>query len=350
MPIRPNFFERTLFYTFNAGPAPVIDIWSGIALRVVVAAVRLGVFEALADGPLTPEALARKIPANARGMQVLLSALAAIGYVRERNGEYTNTPMTTKWMLQRSGNFGAGFEFWAVSLFELMDTLEETLRTGQPSLNLYEWIESQPTTSRSFQEWMVAIANFAGDEILKHVPVPNGARRLLDIGGGHGRYAIAFCRRYPKLSATVFDSPEALKAAEASLTATGMTGRVTLQRGNFLTDELGAGYDVALLFNIVHGFSEEQNQMLVSKAVKSLNPGGLLVVIEQLAGEAPTPTANATKELLSLSYFHLLNGRIWEYETVKGWLVTAGCVNVRRVDSPLLPGTSIILGTGPNTR
>lgn len=345
MPIQPNFLERMLFYNFNAGPAPVLDIWSGIALRVVVAAMRLGVFEALADEPLKPEGLASKIAADPRGMHVLLPALAAIGYVREQNGEYVNTLMTTKWMLRRSGNFGAGFEFWAVNLFELMDNLEDSFRTGQPPLNLYEWIENQPETSRSFQEWMMAIAAFAGDEILKHVPIPNGARRLLDIGGGHARYAMAFCRRYSKLSATVFDSPQALKAAEASLTATGMAGRVTLQTGNFLTDELGAGYDVALLFNIVHGFSDEQNRALVNKVVKALNPGGLLVIIEQLAGRAQTPTANAIKELFSVSYFHVLGGHIWDYEAVKGWLVAARCANVRRIDSPLLPGTSIIFGT-----
>ena len=118
MPIQTNFLERMLFFTLNAGPAPVLDIWSGVALRVIVAAVRLGVFEALADGPLKPESLAQKISADAHGMQILLPALAALGYVREQHGEYANTPMTAKWMLRRSGNFGAGFEFWAVNLFE----------------------------------------------------------------------------------------------------------------------------------------------------------------------------------------------------------------------------------------
>ncbi len=347
MPIKPNLIERTLFYTFNAGPAPVVDIWSGIGLRTVVAAVRLGVFETLAEGALTPAALAQKIGADGRGMRVLLPALAALGYVQEQAGSYTNTPMTTKWMLKRTANFSAGFEFWAVNLFELMDNLEDSLRTGQAPLNLYEWIENQPETSRSFQEWMVAIAGFAGDEILKHVPLPANAQRLLDIGGGHARYSIAFCKRYPQLTATVFDSPQALKTAEASLAATGMQDRVKLQVGNFLTDDLGAGYDVTLLFNIVHGFSNEQNQALVSKAVQTLNPGGLLVVAEQLGGQALTPVGNATKELLSVCYFHVLSGQIWNYEDVQRWLTTAGCQGVRRADSPLLPGTTLIMGTRP---
>lgn len=353
MPIQPNFLEQLLFFTLNLGPGPVLDIWSGIALRILIAAVRLGVFEALADGPLTPEALARKINADPRGMQVLLSALESVGYVREQNGAYANTAMTSKWMLRGAANFSAGFEFWGVNLFQLMNNLEASFRTGQPLLNLYEWIEDQPEASRAFQEWMVAIATFAGDEILKHVPLPDGARRLLDIGGGHARYALAFCQKYPELSATVFDSPRALESAEASLAATGMGARVKLQPGNFLADDLGTGYDVALLFNIVHGFSDEQNQALVNRAARALrspdsasgNPGGLLVVVEQLAGRASTPAANATKAILGVSYFHLLGGQLCAYADVRRWLTAAGCANVRRIDSLRLPGTSIVLGT-----
>jgi hypothetical protein len=103
MPIRPGFLERLLFFTFNAGPAPVLDIWSGIALRVAVAAVCLGVFEALADGSLIPERLAQKISADPGGMRVLLPALAAIGCVREQNGQYANSPSKSDLSGSRSG-------------------------------------------------------------------------------------------------------------------------------------------------------------------------------------------------------------------------------------------------------
>jgi hypothetical protein len=70
-----------------------------------------------------------------------------------------------------------------------------------------------------------------------------------------------------------------------------------------------------------------------------------LVVVEQLAGRAPTPAANATKAILGVSYFHLLGGQLCAYADVRRWLTSAGCANVRRIDSPRLPGTSIVLGT-----
>lgn len=111
-----------------------------------------------------------------------------------------------------------------------MDTLEDSLRTGQPPLNLYSWIENQPEASRAFQEWMIAIAGFAANAIVSLVvsSLPLNACRLLDIGGGHATYAIAFCRQYPNLSATVFDSPQALTAGRTSIAAN-LTERINAQ-------------------------------------------------------------------------------------------------------------------------
>lgn len=110
-PIQPNFLEQTLFFTLNLGRGPVMDIWSGVAFRFVLAAVRLGVFEALADGPLTAEELARQIKTDPRGTALLHATLQSLGNVCQRDKAYTNTAMTAKWMLRRSANFGPGFEF-----------------------------------------------------------------------------------------------------------------------------------------------------------------------------------------------------------------------------------------------
>jgi hypothetical protein len=330
-----------------------LDIWAAVGFRMVLAAVRLGVFQALASGPLSAEALAARLSTDPRATASLLEALESLSYVRREGSgaapAYANTAMTARWLVGQSGqpSFAAGFEIWGVNLFELMDTLEDTVRTGRPGLNLYEWIEDQPEASRAFQDWMVAIAGFAGETIIKLAPLPATARRLLDIGGGHGRYALAYLQRYPALRATIFDSPRALTAAQASVAAAGLGERVTLQAGNCLADDLGRGYDAALLFNIVHGFAAEQNQALVARAAGALGPGGVLVVAEQLAGRAPTPAANASKALLGLSYLHLLGGQLYPFEAVAGWMQAAGLAGVRRVDSARLPATSLVIGTKP---
>jgi SAM-dependent methyltransferase len=346
MPLKPNWLEQLLFFTTNMGPGPVMDIWAAVGYRMVLAAVRLGVFEGLAAGPATAQALAARLGTEAESTGMLLEALEALGYVR-RDGAtagYANTPMTAKWMVGGKANFGAGFEFWGVNLFQLMDDLEGTIRTGRQGLNLYEWIEDQPEASRAFQDWMVAIAAFAADEIARLAPLPEGARRLLDIGGGHGGYALAYLRRQPGLTATIFDSPRALEAAEGNVREAGVGERVRLQPGNFLRDDLGSDYVVALLFYIVHGFADVQNETLVRRAAGALRPGGVLILAEQLAGWAPTPAANAIKALLGLSYRHLLGGGLPSFEAIARWMGAAGMGQVRRVESVKLPGVSLVIG------
>lgn len=345
MPIPTSFVEQMIFSTLNLGPAPILDIWGAAAFRIVLAAVRLGVFEALAAAPLPATALAQRLQIDPKGTVLLLNALESLGYVRRQEATYANTPMTAKWLLRRSGNFGPGFEFWGTNLFKLWDSLEDSLRSGRPALNLYNWIEDQPEVSRAFQEWMIALAGFTSSEVLRLVRLPAGAQRLLDVGGGHAAYSIAFCRRYPALAATVLDRPQALNTARANITSAGLLDRITLQAGDFLAGELGDGYDVALLFNIVHGFSDEQNRALVNRASRALRPRGLLVLAEQLAGGPPGGAAHAVRQILGLSYYHLLQGQLYGFETVADWMRSSGLFSVRRVDSLRLPGTTLVLGS-----
>ena len=83
--------------------------------------------------------------------------------------------------------------------------------------------------------------------VAKAVPVPTGATALLDIGGSHGAYSVALCRRHPGLRGTVLDLPDAVRHAAPLLAEEGMGDRVQHQAGNALTDDLGEQHlDVGL--------------------------------------------------------------------------------------------------------
>lgn len=88
MPIQPNFLERTAFFTLNAAPGPMLDLAGGQALQVINTAVQLNLFTALYERPSTPTELAQSLNCQERGLEKLLAALAAIGYVGERDGRY----------------------------------------------------------------------------------------------------------------------------------------------------------------------------------------------------------------------------------------------------------------------
>lgn len=346
MPIVPNTLERLIFFGLNVGPGPLLDIFGAVAFRSVLAGVKLGVFDALHGGPLTSDDLATRIGVNERGVTVLLETLISLGYVTKKGHRYANTVMTRKWLVQSSpSSMVDGYLYWDTILRELWVNLEETIRTGQPPTHLYDWIETHPATSRAFQQWMVAIAHLNATEIISKLQLPPTARRVVDIGGGHAMYSVALCRRYPQLTTTVIDSPEALKVAQETVAAEQMNDRITLRAGDFLHDDLGTGYDVALLFNIVHGLDASQNRVLVQKVADALVAGGQIAIVEQLADKAPGPTTRAVGHLLGLSYFHLLGGQIYKFDEVVSWLRMAGFTQPQRKNLLKSGSGSLILVT-----
>lgn len=346
MPIVLSVPEQMILLNLNQGPAPVVDIFSAVAFRATLAGVRLGVFDALDDGPRSPADLARTLGLDERGVRVLLDTLASIGYVRARGARFALTRTAAKWLANSSPlSVAAGVEYWGILFDQFFGNLERSIREGQPPLNLYAWIETQPEASSAFQRWMVATARIGGPEIIDKLMLPPGAQRVLDVGGGHGLYSIALCRKHPQLHATIVDSPEALNAARDNVDAAGLADRITLHTGDFLHESLGSGYDLALLFNIVHGFTPAQNTDLLRRVAGALSVGGCVAIAEQLAGKPPTRAAGAFAQMLGLAYFHLLGGRLYSFDEISGWLRASGFGAIRRRNLLRTPGNSIILGT-----
>lgn len=344
MPITPNFLERSLFFGLNQGPGPMLDIWSAVAFRAVLAGVRLNIFETLDGVELAPRTIAKKLNMDENGVQILLRTLHSLGYVDKKGETYSNSRMTNKWLVRSSGmDFSPGFHYWA-AILPLFDNLEDSLRTGESPVNLYEWLKDQPQAAQDFQDYMVPLAKYTLDEILARLKLPDSAKRLLDIGGGHAIYSIALCQKHLSLSATIFDSREALKAGMENIANAGLERAIHVQEGNFFKDDLGNGYDIALLFNIIHGLTPEQNMDLLRKVAKALNPGGIAVILEQFESNLPLPMFQTVINILGLSYYHLLGGKVYTQEEVESWFQESGFSNIQHLNLRRVPGTGMVLG------
>ncbi len=356
MPITPSFIERVVMLNLNQGPGLMLDFLGAQAFRVVCVAVKLGLFEALSDGgrqstALTTGEIARRVEASERGTFLLLDALEALGYVKKESGRFTNTPMTKKWLLGNSPtSMAGGMPFFESMVFDRWDHLEDSIRLGKPVLYGSEWLDQHPGGYRIYEEGMLAIAKIATDEIVSSVKLPPTARRLLDVGGGHGLYSIKFCRRYPDLSATVFDLPPALEVAREAIAAEDMLGRVVVQPGNVWQDDFGGGYDVVLLFNLIHAFSPDENIELLHKISSALNPGGLIVILEQLQGKAIGSTAMTLARLQALNFFNDLDAQTYKFDEIACWLTEAGFIHPRQVNLPKIPGFGLVLGMKSGAR
>src|SRR5262245_33091272 len=81
-------------------PTPLTDTLQALLrARAIMAASRLGVFEALGAGPAAAAEVATGIGADGRATEKLLNGLVGAGYVRFRNDRYKLAPVARKWLL-----------------------------------------------------------------------------------------------------------------------------------------------------------------------------------------------------------------------------------------------------------
>jgi predicted O-methyltransferase YrrM len=339
-----NFIERLVMLTLNQAPAPTLDMYSVIANRAVSTALRLGIFENLQEGPLKAVEVARRTKASERGIALLMGVLEPIGYLEKIGDCYANTKLVEKWMLLDSPTTIAHLYLFFDTVIERTSYLEETIREGIPPISGWEWFNQHPGSWDAYYAGMLDGARLSADEVVSKVNLDSQAHSLLDVGGGHGWYSIRFCQRYPDLRATVFDWPQAIKIAERTVAKEGMGDRVELRNGDMWEDDLGSGYDIALLFNVIHMYSPEKNIALVQRVSGALKPGGILVILDQVASKGRGSAVKAIARLQGLQLFNSVMGQTYPADEIAIWLADAGFTRIRTQMLRKAPSSGLVTG------
>src|SRR6185295_1975408 len=196
-----------------------------------------GLFNALSEGPLGPSLLAKQLGVTERGIIDLTDALCANGYLARDDDNIALTDVSRKWLARPSPEYIGHMlehvnDLWAVWL-----NLEEAIRIGRPPGSAYgDWLndESCRPILRRHILGLRETARFTAPEIVRKFEFSAESARLLDIGGGHAGYAIAFCEQNPNLTATVFDLAPTAEIGREIVGRENMSERVKFQVGDFL--------------------------------------------------------------------------------------------------------------------
>ena len=216
MPLRLNLLERVLT-RLNLLPAPLFDIplAPGIA-RVLVTACELGVFDRLSKGPLSLETLAQQLDCHPQGLQLLMQLLVSAGYVRQRHNRYSNSRIARRWLTCGSPFNVAPYIVHSPDIVAIWDHLPQVVRTNKQAMRMpYEEDTSSPEMQAALQRHYAGLAALAmtlGREVSSRVRLPQGATHLRDVGGSHAAYSVLFCRKYPRLNATIVDIQPGIEA------------------------------------------------------------------------------------------------------------------------------------------
>lgn len=320
-------------------PPPMADLTVPLAKgAAIIAAGQLDLFRALGQAPSAIPDLARRLEVDEVGLTRLVELLQCVGYLERVEGRYANGPVPRAWLTPASQVDFSSVLAWSAEVWRLLEDLAASIRRGGPTETMYQLMAARPDQGRDFALYMRASAQLSAAAIAQVVTLPPDARRLLDLGGSHGLHSIAFCRRYPELSATVFDLPVALMTAGETIAAEHPTVRVVTRAGDYLADDLGQGWDVVLCFNLLHNHHAEENRQLVAKVARALRPGGMIVVQDFLRPDPP----DAFNAAFSLLMFNQNGTRTYQYEEIADWLRAARFDDIQRVDLPPAGQSSVV--------
>ncbi len=351
MPLHLTLLERVLA-RLNLLPLPLFDmpLLPGVG-RTLVTACELGVFDALGSQSSTLDSLAEQLHCQPEGLQLLLQLLVSSGYLRQRHGQYRNSPLAQRWLTADSPLNIAPYIIHSPDILALWDSLPEVVRTGEQTVRLpYEEDTSDPAAREALARHYAGLASLAmalGKEITVRVRLPAGATELLDVGGSHAAYSVLFCRKYPHLHATILDLPSGIEAGKRTAAREKMEDRLRFVCADVVHDDLGTllsphpQYDAALYFHMAHFFSPEVNAAVLAKVAKLLKPGGMLVYVDQVTDQTSgSQLASLVMQLMTLTVT-MVGGTCYPFAIVKGWLEGAGMGHIRR-HRLLIPGATLI--------
>ncbi len=298
--------------------------------RVLLTALELDVFTAVqrAKAPPSAEDLAGTLGTDLRATRVLLDALVALGVLAKRGATYANAPAAARFLAAGSADDASTALKHNLSLWRTWSELTEVVRQGHP-------VQHREMQGRG-DDWTVPfIAAMHRNAALRAPMVVRavgtaGVRRLIDVGGGSGAYAIAFAREKADLEAEVFDLATVIPIAGRNIEEAGLAGRVHTRVGDLRQDALGQGYDLALLSAICHMLGPDGIRDLLRRVFAALAAGGRVVIQDHvMAADRTAPRAGAMFAVNMLA--GTPEGGTYTEDEYRSWLAEAGFAEIRRI-------------------
>lgn len=317
--------------------------WGSAAIQ---AGVSLDIFTALADGPKTITELAALRSCDARALDMLVTALTAMGFLRREGEAVSASPEASRFLSRRSPEFLGFIIRHHHTLMPAWAELDRAVRTGGSTRPESSSDTESAQEREDFLMGMFNVAVHQADAAAAAVDL-SARKRLLDLGGGPGTYAVYFCRAYPQLSAVIFDKPTTRPFAEKIIRQFGLEDRAVFEGGDFEQGDPPSGFDVVWISQILHGCDGPKEAAdVVAKAARCLEPGGRILIQEFMLDDDRNGPLHPA--LFSLNMLvGTARGQAYTEGELSAMLRAAGASDIQRVPVALPNGCRILSGVMP---
>lgn len=325
------------------------------AFQLLWAGVELALYDSLSSKPnQTLQELASEMGIEPQPARILLIGLTAIGVVkRDGEGRYTNAALTEARLVRNKPAYAAPILGWQAhivypGLQDFLPSLRLNRNVGLQRFEgnestLYERLTHNPALEKIFQDAMAALSHQANSFLPKAMDFGK-YKYVVDAGGGNGANAMAIASAYPKVRASVFDSPSVCSIAVENIKSCNMGERVTTWPGNFFSDPFPPEADCIVFCHILTIWSMAKNLALLRRAYDALPKGGAVVIFNMMGADddsGPLSTALGSPYFLAIATGEGMLHPWKDYETA---LREAGFQQITRVEQGLPLDHGILIG------
>ena len=330
----------------------LFDLVAGFSYsQVLLACVRLELFDKLAQGPQSIAQIAQESALPAESADILVRAAISLDLLEWRGRDSVGLGMLGAVMVDNPAISALVRHHQAV-YEDLADPLITLREPDRPTRLRNYWAYARDgrhfgekrldaTEVRDYSELMSASQPLVAEQVLQAYDFSRH-QCVLDVGGGQGTFLSHVARAHPSLRLQLFDLPAVAELARGRLGEAGLANRIECIGGSFFEDALPQGADLVTLIRVAYDHPDERVLRILRAIRDALRPrGGHLLLAEPLSG---TPGAQAMGD----AYFGLYllamgKGRARSAARLADLMTEAGFAEVRAIPTALPLQTGMLL-------
>lgn len=301
-----------------ATPARIVDIAVGfMGAKQLASAARIGLFAALADGPLDLDGLAAATTHSPRQVRILADAMNGLGLLERAEGRYRLSADSAYYLSGRGGvDLTAFLSFLGDISYRQWLDYDRTVDTDEAgTLDLDEsgwsdFMSGVMTYNALHAEQFGAAFDFSG------------FRSALDFGGLAAGFSLAAMAQNLQLTTRFVYAPGFADGINQAVAEAGVAERVSVEEGETESTVPGGEHDLVLLTHVLHRFAEEENRAILAAARESASAGATALVLDFFLDD--DERQRSLDALHAGEYFNIDGTLVYPLSDVKVWLQAAG--------------------------
>ncbi|KUO53028.1 MAG: metal-binding protein [Desulfitibacter sp. BRH_c19] len=297
----------------SSGPQYLENLATGYWFsEALFTAIELDIFSLLDPHGKNTVEIAKQLDCESKALERYLYALCSLGLLSQFDNIFFNTKISSEYLVKGKEYYQGDSILWRKYLTGHWQGLRKCIEAGG-KIDLSSPQSNSNDLASRIRKYINAMDNVARIKVNEIVPIFKGlplSGNILDIGAGSGAISAGFLKEFPDMEATLVDISQVLDYTKELMTSREFTENISYCETNILENwHLKKGqYDLVVLSNIVHAYSEKEIQHILKCSVKCLKADGFLLVHDFFLEHFPEKATLFDLNMLINTY----NGKVFE--------------------------------------